>query len=88
MLIIKLIFHYQVREERVTFFFFKNTREHMRNESRNNKYFSIQKQNKTAKSGRREQYVKNSKDNERQNKKYLNYFFFIFNYLVLYYFIY
>jgi len=45
---IKLIFHYQVRKEMNIFFSFKNGREHMRNESKNNKYFSLYKQKKTS----------------------------------------
>jgi len=36
MLTIKLIFKYQVKQERIVLFFFKNEREQMKNERRNN----------------------------------------------------
>jgi len=46
---IKLIFHCQVSQERITFFissyFFENGREQLRDESKSNISFSLQKQN-------------------------------------------
>jgi len=46
---IKLIFYYQVRQKRITFFFisfFENGRKLLRDESKNNRSFSLQKQQK------------------------------------------
>jgi len=58
----KLIFHYQVRQKRITFLFISsNGREQLRDESKNNWFFSLLKEKKIGKNGRWEQFVRNSR---------------------------
>jgi len=69
------MFHHQVTQEGViSFLIFQEWREHMRNERKNNEYFSLQKK-KIAKSGTRK-ICEKLKNNETQNTKYFNKFFY------------
>jgi len=55
----------------------------MRNKSKNNKFFSLQKQKETCENERREQFVRNSSHNGKKNKKYLDKSFYSLFFIVL-----
>jgi len=93
MLNVKQIVHYQVRQEKITLFNYLIMEEKIwKNKDKNTKFMSnfFFSNKRINKHERRIKHIKNSKDNERENKKnilivLLFYIFsFIFYYLLLY----